>query len=104
MITVFRNGKKVAGDVISNVDIPWVIRQMTGKELDQTQVYCSGKVSDKVLLEVNNLTGEKFTDISFTLKKGEILGFSGLVGAGSIIHYVAHTDLKCILLSQSLGF
>ena len=82
MITVFRNGKKVAGDVISNVDIPWVIRQMTGKELDQTQVYCSGKVSDKVLLEVNNLTGEKFTDISFTLKKGEILGFSGLVGAG----------------------
>ena len=82
VITVFRNGKKVAGDVISNVDIPWVIRQMTGKELDQTQVYCSGKVSDKVLLEVNNLTGEKFTDISFTLKKGEILGFSGLVGAG----------------------
>ena len=64
VITVFRNGKKVAGDVISNVDIPWVIRQMTGKELDQTQVYCSGKVSDKVLLEVNNLTGEKFTDIS----------------------------------------
>lgn len=82
VITVFRNGKKVAGDVICNVDIPWVIRQMTGKELDQTQVYCSGKVSDKVLLEVNNLTGEKFTDISFTLKKGEILGFSGLVGAG----------------------
>ena len=82
VITVFRNGKKVAGDVISNVDIPWVIRQMTGKELDQDQVYCSDKVTDQVLLEVNNLTGEKFTDISFTLKKGEILGFSGLVGAG----------------------
>lgn len=82
VITVFRNGKKVAGDVISNVDIPWVIRQMTGKELDQDQVYYSDKVTDQVLLEVNNLTGEKFTDISFTLKKGEILGFSGLVGAG----------------------
>lgn len=82
VITVFRNGKRVAGDVISNVDIPWVIKQMTGKELDQDQVFCSEKVSEKVLLEVNNLTGDKFTDISFTLKEGEILGFSGLVGAG----------------------
>ena len=34
-----------------------------------------------MLLDVNNLTGEKFTDISFTLKKGEILGVAGLVGA-----------------------
>lgn len=82
VITVFRNGKMVAGDVISNVNIPWVIKQMTGKELDQDQVFCSEKVSEKVLLEVSNLTGEKFSDISFTLKKGEILGFSGLVGAG----------------------
>lgn len=82
VITVFRNGQRVAGDAIENVDIPWVIKQMTGKELDQDQVYCSEKVSENVLLEVNNLTGEKFSDISFTLKKGEILGFSGLVGAG----------------------
>ena len=35
-----------------------------------------------MLLEVNNLTGERFTNVSFKLKKGEILGFSGLVGAG----------------------
>lgn len=82
VITVFRNGKRVAGDVLSNVDIPWVIKQMTGKELDQDQVFCSEKVSENVLLEVNNLTGEKFSDISFSLREGEILGFSGLVGAG----------------------
>lgn len=82
VITVFRNGKRVAGDKLENVDIPWVIRQMTGKELVQDQVFCSEKVSDEVLLEVEHLTGEKFTDISFQLKKGEILGFSGLVGAG----------------------
>lgn len=82
VITVFRNGKRVAEDVLGNVDIPWVIKQMTGRELDQNQVFCSEKVSEKVLLEVNNLTGEKFSDISFTLREGEILGFSGLVGAG----------------------
>ena len=39
-------------------------------------------MSDTVLLEVNNLTGERFSNVSFKLKKGEILGFSGLVGAG----------------------
>ena len=35
-----------------------------------------------VVLEVKNLSGKGFTDISFKVRKGEILGFSGLVGAG----------------------
>ena len=82
VLTVFRNGKKVAYSKLEEIDIPWVIRQMTGRELDQEQVFYSDKVTDEVLLEVNKLTGERFTDVSFTLKKGEILGFSGLVGAG----------------------
>ncbi|RGU90286.1 sugar ABC transporter ATP-binding protein [Clostridium sp. AF15-17LB] len=82
VLTVFRNGKKVAYSKLEEIDIPWVIRQMTGRELDQEQVFYSDKVSDEVLLEVESLTGERFTDVSFTLKKGEILGFSGLVGAG----------------------
>ena len=82
VITVFRNGKKVAYSKLEDVDIPWVIKQMTGKELDQNQVYYSSKVTDEVLLEVEHLTGERFTDVSFQLKRGEILGFSGLVGAG----------------------
>lgn len=82
VITVFRNGAKVAYSELNEVDIPWVIAQMTGREVDQNQTFYSDKVSDEVLLEVENLTGEKFTNISFQLKKGEILGFSGLVGAG----------------------
>ena len=82
VITVFRNGKKVAYSEISQVDIPWVIRQMTGKEVDLNETYLSENVQDDVMLEVRGLSGEKFTDISFDLKKGEILGFSGLVGAG----------------------
>jgi len=82
VITVFRNGVKVAYSKIDEVDTPWVITQMTGRMLDQSQVYYSEKIEDEVLLEVDNLTGERFTDVSFFLKKGEILGFSGLVGAG----------------------
>lgn len=82
VITVFRNGTKVAYSELKQVDISWVIAQMTGRKVDQNQVFYSEKVTNEVLLEVNNLTGERFTNISFTLKKGEILGFSGLVGAG----------------------
>ena len=82
VITVFRNGKKVAYSELKDVDNNWVIRQMTGRELDQNEYFYSEKISDEVLLEVNNLTGEYFTDVSFSLRKGEILGFSGLVGAG----------------------
>jgi len=82
VLTVFRNGAKVAYSDIKSIDIPWVITQMTGREVDQNQVFYSTKTTDEVLLEVEHLTGERFTDISFNLKKGEILGFSGLVGAG----------------------
>ena len=81
-LTVFRNGKKIADAELKDVDIPWIIKQMTGRELDTGLKYASERVSDEVLLEVEHLSGEKFRDISFVLKKGEILGFTGLVGAG----------------------
>ena len=81
-ITVFRNGRKVAHDSLKNVDLPWVITRMTGRSIDQDERFFSEKVTSDVLLEVNHLTGARFRDVSFQLKKGEILGFCGLVGAG----------------------
>lgn len=82
VLTVFRNGRKVAYSDLKDITVPWVIKQMTGHEVAQNVQYFSEKVSEEVLLEVDKLTGEKFTDCSFKLRKGEILGFSGLVGAG----------------------
>lgn len=82
VITVFRNGKKVAYSSIGDVAIPWVISRMTGREIDQSERFYSRNVSEEIILEANHLTGERFTDICFSLKKGEILGFAGLVGAG----------------------
>jgi len=82
VITVFRNGKQVAEAKASEVNVGWSISQMTGQALDEDEIFYSEKVSDEVLLEVNGLTGDMFTDVSFHLRKGEILGFSGLVGSG----------------------
>ncbi len=82
IITVFRNGEKVAYSEIKNIDINWIIKQMTGHEIILNQTFESYKINDRILMEVKNLTGEQFTDCSFNLKSGEILGFAGLVGAG----------------------
>lgn len=81
-VSVFCNGKKVADAQLREVDIPWIVTQMTGRTLDESEEYSSGRVSDEVLLKVEHLSGDIFHDVSFELKRGEILGFAGLVGAG----------------------
>ena len=81
-ISIFVNGRKVATQALANVDIAWVVEQMTGKVIDYQEMFHSEKVTEETILEVEHLCGEDFHDISFHLKKGEILGFSGLVGAG----------------------
>ncbi|MDR1467737.1 MAG: sugar ABC transporter ATP-binding protein [Spirochaetaceae bacterium] len=81
-ITILRNGVKVAHAPVGDVDIPWVISEMVGREINQSENYRSEKVSEEVLLEVKGLSGERFSNIDFTLHKGEILGFSGLIGSG----------------------
>lgn len=81
-ITVIRNGEKVGHSEIKDTSVKEIVKQMTGREIDADQTFRPEKISDEILLEAENLTGELFTDISFKLHKGEILGFSGLVGAG----------------------
>ncbi|GHU13752.1 sugar ABC transporter ATP-binding protein [Spirochaetia bacterium] len=79
---VFRNGRQVANTRLSDVDVPWIIKQMTGRVLDEKELFASENVTSEILLEVENLSGESFRNVSFKLKKGEILGFCGLIGAG----------------------
>ncbi|MBQ9503545.1 MAG: ATP-binding cassette domain-containing protein, partial [Lachnospiraceae bacterium] len=62
-----------------------LVTLMVGREIKGTYLRDpSMEFPDETILEVNNLTRKdgKVRNISFTLKKGEILGFSGLVGAG----------------------
>lgn len=81
-ITVLRNGNKIDEAAIADVDYDWIITRMTGRNIIQDEEFRSKKVGNTELLKVQNLTGPGFSDVSFSLYQGEILGFAGLVGSG----------------------
>lgn len=81
-ITVLRNGVCVGHARVKDVTVDWIVKGMSGKEIDLHKVYRPTKPRGEKLLEVNNLCGTGFDNISFSLHEGEILGFAGLLGAG----------------------
>lgn len=81
-VTVLRNGVKMGDARMSDVDHRWLIRQMSGRDIDEAHVFRPRGGARNAVLEVEALAGAGFADITFTLRRGEILGFAGLVGAG----------------------
>lgn len=81
-ITVMRDGKTVDTKPIPETSFDEVVRKMVGREL--TERYPSRHPSyGEVVLEVRNASSKGlFQNISFTVRAGEILGFSGLMGSG----------------------
>ena len=81
-VTVMRDGEYI--DTINTKDTnrQELINLMVGRELNEKHPTRDGMDKDDVVLEVKNLTGVRNEGVSFKLRKGEILGFSGLVGAG----------------------
>lgn len=80
-ITVLRDGQYIAERPIEELDEDEIIRLMVGRSLDEQFPHIQTDFKEEVL-RVENLSNQYIKDISFTLKKGEILGISGLVGAG----------------------
>ena len=79
--TVLRDGVVVGtGSMEENPET--ITKMMVGKAVSQER-YVHGNPFGQMVMEVNDLTSEGlFKDISFTLRKGEILGFTGLAGDG----------------------
>ena len=81
-ITVLRDGEFITTVKVSDVTIDELVGLMVGRQLSTDDAVTS-YATDEVLLQVKNLTRQgEFEDISFELKKGEILGLGGFVGAG----------------------
>src|SRR6202050_109845 len=81
-VSVFRDGRFIGEHAAADVTRDDIIRLMVGREITQ-MVPKETAPTGAVTLPVRNLTLERrFRDISFDLRKGEILGFAGLVGSG----------------------
>lgn len=80
-ITVLRDGKYVDTVQTAEISSDQLISMMVGRELADLYPKEGGKIGD-VVMKVENLTSEIVKDISFEVRAGEILGFSGLMGAG----------------------
>ncbi|MEN9687471.1 MAG: hypothetical protein RL381_483 [Actinomycetota bacterium] len=82
-ITVLRDGEYVKTLKTSETNIPEVISLMVGRTVAQDQRPENRVIGSDIVLKVEGLSDlHLLRDISFDLRKGEILGFAGLMGAG----------------------
>jgi len=81
-VTVLRDGQHISTKPIAELTIPAIIRDMVGHEL--TEQYPTATIEQgNEAFRVEGLTRQGLCDdVSFSVRKGEILGFAGLVGAG----------------------
>ena len=81
-ITVMRDGCYIA-TVPAQTPMPEVIAMMVGRNLEQTEKRIPDTSANEVLLEVRGLNrGRQIRNVSFSVRRGEIVGFAGLMGAG----------------------
>ena len=80
-ITVLRDGELVTTVDAKETNNEKLIEMMVGRELKQLFPKVNGKIGE-VVLEIRNFCSSKFHDVNISVRKGEILGIAGLMGAG----------------------
>ena len=80
-VTVMRDGKVVATRKVSEMDRTELINLMVGRDFNEV-FPVSGAKPGETVLEVKNISGPMFHNVSLSVRRGEILGLAGLVGAG----------------------
>ncbi|MFD0982761.1 sugar ABC transporter ATP-binding protein [Tropicimonas aquimaris] len=82
-VTVMRDGEYVGTVDAKETPVDTIIAMMVGREVHHDPLVVPDLSAADVALEVRGLTrGKEIRDVSFELRKGEILGFAGLMGAG----------------------
>ncbi len=80
-VTVLRDGQFIGEKTVAELDEDRLIEMMVGRKLEEQYPHIDQPLGN-VRLEVDGLSGSSVNDVSFQLHKGEILGVSGLMGAG----------------------
>jgi simple sugar transport system ATP-binding protein len=84
-VTVLRNGKKIGTNTVSELDRGELVSQMLGRSIGErgTTARLRQKKEEKPVLQARGLSARgQVEDVAFDLRKGEILGFVGLLGSG----------------------
>jgi simple sugar transport system ATP-binding protein len=82
-ITILRNGEVVADGMMKDFKRQGISQAMTGLDVSETRIAPKLKKSNDKVIEVKNLTTKPtFSNISFSIAPGEILGMTGLLGSG----------------------
>ncbi len=80
-ITVIRDGKFIGEDKVSNIDNDKLIEMMVGRKLENQYPYINC-IQNEEVFTLKELSNQYFDNITLNVKKGEILGVSGLMGSG----------------------
>ncbi len=80
--TVYRDGQMVGEGAISDVREPDLVKLMVGRDVSQIFPERTRNIGDEILVVEGYEHPTEFSEIGFTLRRGEILGLYGLVGAG----------------------
>lgn len=81
-VTIMRDGQYIETLNTAETSVEHLVTAMVGRELKETYPARSAAITDEVILEARNLCGNGLHDISFKLRRGEVLGLGGLIGAG----------------------
>ena len=87
-VTALRDGKYIGSDLIQNLDEPKLIRMMVGKKMDDFFIKSNHTRNEEILkvegLSLFDISRQRkiVNEISFNVKKGEVVGIFGLMGAG----------------------
>ena len=82
-VTVLRDGKHVRTTRLADTSPEEVVRLMVGRDLAEVRRIRPENVDQPIVLSVQGLgDGKRYQDVSFGLRRGEIVGLAGLVGAG----------------------
>ncbi|MBQ1320969.1 MAG: sugar ABC transporter ATP-binding protein [Solobacterium sp.] len=92
---VMRDGQLISTHEIKDITRAGLIADMVGRDMSEAFPTCDKTIGETVL-EVRNLSGNGVRNINFELRRGEILGLAGLVGAG-------RTEIMRILYGADLG-
>ncbi len=81
-VTIMRDGSTIKTMEVSNTNIDEIVKLMVGREIKETYPTRTDCIQDEVVLELQNLAGNGLSDISFNIRRGEIVGLAGLIGSG----------------------